>query len=197
MSVMLINDVVLADDRPLTVDDLQLLPDDGNRYELVYGVLEVSPAPLGGHEDVLHRLEFLLEYHRPPEFKVMGGQGVNLHGDPSRHRVPDTTVIWRDDYDPEYQVRPAALVVEVASASTARKDRIVKKAEYEDFGIECYWIVVPDPDHPAITAYELRDGRYVETAHVEDDDTLRTERPYPFEVSPRQLVTEDEWRPGK
>jgi Uma2 family endonuclease len=197
MSVMLINDVVLADDRPLTVDDLQLLPDDGNRYELVYGVLEVSPAPFGGHEKVLNRLEYLLQFHAPPQFEVMRGQGVNLDGDPSRHRVPDTTVIRRDDYEPEYQVRPAALVVEVASASTARKDRIVKKAEYEDFGIESCWIIVPDPDHPTITAYELRDGRYVEIAHVEDEDTFRTERPYPFEVSPRQLVTEDEWRPGK
>jgi len=30
---------------PLTYDDLQGMPDDGHRYELVDGVLLVTPAP--------------------------------------------------------------------------------------------------------------------------------------------------------
>ncbi|MER7012558.1 hypothetical protein ABT324_14160 [Saccharopolyspora sp. NPDC000359] len=34
---------------PMTVDDLERLPDDGYRYELVDGRLDVSPAPLSGH----------------------------------------------------------------------------------------------------------------------------------------------------
>lgn len=198
MSVVHINDVMLPDDRPLTVDDLLLLPpEDGVRYELVYGVLEVSPAPFGTHEVALHRLEFLLELARSAEFSVMRNQGINLHGDPSRHRIPDTTVIRAEDYDPKYIVRPPALVVEVASPRTALLDRNVKKFEYEDFGIESFWIVVPDRDKPSITAYELRDGKYVETAHVEGDAVFRTERPYPFSVTPQQLVTEGEWRPNR
>ncbi|RAY16432.1 Uma2 family endonuclease [Actinomadura craniellae] len=197
MSVMGINDVRLPDDRPLTVDDLEPLPDDGNRYELMYGVLEVSPAPTGDHADALHRLEFLLEFHRPPELKVMRGQGVNLHGDPTRHRVPDTTVIRREDYEPRYQILPAVLAVEVASPGTALRDRNVKRAEYEEFGIENYWIVVPDRDHPSITAYELQpDGRYIEAAHVVGDEVFTTRRPFPFSLVPRRLVTEGEWRPA-
>jgi hypothetical protein len=56
---------------------------------------------------------------------------------------------------------------------------------------------VPDPVHPSLAAYELREGRYVEIAHVKDDEIFRTDRPYPFEVSPRQLVTDDEWRPAR
>jgi hypothetical protein len=35
---------LLPSDRPLTVEDLYLLPDDGNRYELDDGLLVVSPA---------------------------------------------------------------------------------------------------------------------------------------------------------
>jgi Uma2 family endonuclease len=194
MSFMLINDVVLPDDQPLTVDDLERLPDDGNRYELVYGVLEVSPAPFGDHEKALHRLEFLLELHCPPDLMVIGGQGVNLHGDPTRHRVPDTTVIRRTDYEAKYQVRPAVLAVEVASGSTARRDRQVKKPEYEEFGIESYWIVVPDEVHPSLTAYELHDGRYVQVAHVADDETFQAERPFAIDITPRRLVTRGEWK---
>jgi Uma2 family endonuclease len=191
---MQINDVQLPNDRPLTVDDLERLPDDGNRYELMYGVLEVSPAPFGDHEIALHRLEFLLELHRPPGLRVAGGQGVNLHGDPTRHRIPDTTVVREEEYEREYQIRPAVLAVEVTSRATARKDRKVKKAEYEEFGIGSYWIVVPDPDQPSITAYDLQDGRYVQVAHVEGDAVFYAERPYPLSVSPRQLVTDGEWR---
>jgi hypothetical protein len=38
----------LPTDRPLTVDDLYLLPGDGNRYELDNGVLVVTPPPTMG-----------------------------------------------------------------------------------------------------------------------------------------------------
>lgn len=180
--------------RPLTVDDLERLADDGNRYELVYGVLEVSPAPFGVHEDALHRLNFLLELHCPPDLKVVGGQGVNLHGDPTRHRVPDTSVIRRAEFEPKYQVRPAVLAVEIAFDSPAGRDREVKKAEYEEFGIQSYWIVVPDEEHPSLTAYELNDGRYVQVAHVTGDEIFPAERPFAIDITPRRLVTRGEWK---
>ena len=44
MSVMTAAGTGLPTDRPLTVEDLDLLPDDGNKYELDDGVLVVSPA---------------------------------------------------------------------------------------------------------------------------------------------------------
>ena len=36
---------VIPHGRPFTVDDLEGMPDDGNRYELIDGILLVSPAP--------------------------------------------------------------------------------------------------------------------------------------------------------
>ena len=39
-----------------TVDDLDSFPDDGNRYELLDGVLPVSPAPSFLHEIVVQRI---------------------------------------------------------------------------------------------------------------------------------------------
>src|SRR6476661_8287642 len=35
----------VAEGRPFTVDDLEAMPDDGHRYELIDGVLIVTPAP--------------------------------------------------------------------------------------------------------------------------------------------------------
>ncbi|MBK8247695.1 MAG: Uma2 family endonuclease [Gemmatimonadetes bacterium] len=39
-----------------TVADVLALPSDGNRYELAYGKLLVSPSPVYRHQDVLGRL---------------------------------------------------------------------------------------------------------------------------------------------
>jgi hypothetical protein len=55
MSPMTAPQFVLPADRPLTVADLDLTPDDGCRYELDDGVLVVSPAPVTIHQRVLHR----------------------------------------------------------------------------------------------------------------------------------------------
>ena len=45
MSVMTIPEAWYAQDRTLTVEDMENMPDDEFRYELDDGVLIVSPAP--------------------------------------------------------------------------------------------------------------------------------------------------------
>ena len=64
MSVMTATGIGLPTDRPLTVADLDLLPDDGNEYELDDGLLVVSPAPAINHQLVLTRLTAALEAAR-------------------------------------------------------------------------------------------------------------------------------------
>ena len=48
--------VQLAHGRPFTVDDLEAMPDDGNRYELIDGTLLVSPAPGTRHQTMAYQL---------------------------------------------------------------------------------------------------------------------------------------------
>lgn len=50
---------------PFTVDDLDRMPDDGHRYELIDGMLIVSPAPNLGHQRVAVVLSSLLEQACP------------------------------------------------------------------------------------------------------------------------------------
>lgn len=182
------------EDRPLTVDDLVELPDDGNRYELVNGVLTVTPAPFGGHDLVVHRLKSLLDQACPDGLRVFIGMGFNLTR--STHRVPDLAVVrmaWfqRDSH----QTRPPLLAVEVASGSTRVVDRTVKKVQYAAFGIESYWIVAPDVDRPSLTAYELRDGKYERVALVAGSETFEAVQPCPLKIVPSLLVAdEEEWR---
>ena len=46
-----------------TVADLDLLPDDGNRYELLAGTLLVTPSPGSAHQGVAAKLSAMFASH--------------------------------------------------------------------------------------------------------------------------------------
>jgi Uma2 family endonuclease len=175
-------------DRPLTVEDLDLIQDDGHRYELDDGLLVMFPAPTLAHQIVVTRLTATLNAQAPGTFLAVAGPGVEIS--PIQYRIPDISILRIDDIDIDNKsiVRPPALVVEVASPSTAIYDRNRKKDVYEGFGIESYWIVKPDLDKPSITAFELSRGEYRVTAEVTGDDTFRAVKPFACEIVPAALV---------
>ncbi len=57
--------------RPLTRADLETMPDDGHRYELIDGTLVVSPAPRLGHQTIVGNLHLALRAACPPELAVI------------------------------------------------------------------------------------------------------------------------------
>ncbi|OBI73098.1 hypothetical protein A5663_07140 [Mycobacterium sp. E740] len=170
---------------PLTVRDLETMPDDGRRHELVDGVLIVSPAPGTRHQIVAYRLFAVLDAARHPEFAVMGAPYAVHQGDHIELQ-PDVLVGRVGDFTAKDLPVPPVLVVEVLSPSTALIDLNTKKAVYERLGIPDYWVV--DPDEPRLTAYELLSGRYSECASIAGDSAFEASRPYPVRVVPRDLL---------
>src|SRR5260370_1396008 len=179
---------VLPDDRPLTIDDLDLLPDDGNKYEVDDGVLVVSPSPALAHQLVLQRLMITLAAVCPPTLMVLPDMGVEMSR--IQYRVPDLLVVAFSDvrFDDKTITKPPLLAIEVASPSTAIYDQNRKKDVYAGFGIESYWIVKPDLEKPRVSAFELSRGEYQLVAEVSGDDTFRAIRPFACEVVPTTLV---------
>jgi len=186
MNVMTAPDVWSIEDRALTVEDMENMPDDEFSYELDDGVLIVSPAPSSLHQLAVLRLAQILDAARPPELVVLPGVGVNISQ--FQHRVPDVAVVRADSMDTVFQERPPALAVEVASPRTRLYDRNRKKDVYEQFGIVSYWIVEPDRDKPELIAFELRDGRYRQVARVAGDEPFEAVLPFPVTVTPSALV---------
>jgi Uma2 family endonuclease len=174
-------------DRVLTVEDMEDMPDDEFRYELDDGVLIVSPAPSRLHQLAVTRLAVILSAACPAEFVVLAGVGVNISK--VQHRVPDVAVVRADDFETFFQEVPPELVVEVASPRTRIYDRNRKKDVYQGFGIPVYWIVEPDRDRPELTVFELRAGVYEQVAHVVGDEEYRTAVPFPVSIVSAELVT--------
>jgi len=172
---------------PLTVADLERTPDDGRKYELVDGVLTVSPAPLIPHQVVVHELAVLLDAALPDDLAIVPGPGLQMSE--ITELIPDLVVVRREDLAAPRLTAPPLLAVEVRSRSTALFDMNTKKAVYERFGIPSYWVVVPDRDKPALIAFELNRGSYEQIAHVTRDDGFETERPFPVRIVPSQLVS--------
>lgn len=169
-----------------TVDDLERMPDDGRRYELIDGVLVVSPAPRVPHQLVVAELIVVLHAACPPGLFAVPAPGVRMSDD--TELIPDLVVIPRDQLTGRRVTRPPLLAVEIQSPSTALFDLNTKKAVYERFSIASYWVVVPDVDQPELIAFELRDGRYEQAAHATGGKPFRAERPFPVEVVPARLV---------
>ncbi len=187
MGVMTAPDFWSGQDRMLTVEDMENMPDDAFRYELDDGVLIVSPAPSTLHQLAVARLTVLLSAACPAELVVLPGVGVNVTR--FQHRVPDVAVVRVGSFETVFQKTPPALVVEVASPRTRLYDRNRKKDVYQGFGVPAYWIVEPDRDRPELTVFELRAGAYEQTAHVVGDEKYPAVIPFPVTIVPSQIVT--------
>lgn len=186
MSVVSIAEAWPQSGRAFTVADLDRMPDDGHRYELLDGVLVVSPRPTPAHQVVAFAMASTLDRACPAGWQVVPEPAVMVSSD--TEFAPDIVVVGRDQLSGAKITKPPILAVEVRSPSTALIDLNVKKAAYERFGVESYWVVVPDVDKPEVIVFELCAGRYVEAARVGGDEPFVAARPFPVEVVPARLV---------
>lgn len=169
----------------LTRADLEHTPDDGYRYEIIDGVLFVTPAPGYRHQRIAALLWRRLEAQCPPgTIAMLAPFAVGLAEDTEVQ--PDILVAPRDAFTEKDLPSAPWLAVEVLSPSTRRTDLVLKRERYERAGVASYWVI--DPVGPHLTAYDLVDGRYAEAALVAPDDTWEATLPFPVTIRPGNLV---------
>jgi len=186
MSVVSIAEAWPSPGKPFTVAELDRMPDDGHRYELLDGALVVSPRPTPAHQVVAFTLASLLDKACPAKWQVVPEPAVMVSRD--TEFAPDIVVVSRDQLSGSKITGPPVLAVEVRSPSTALIDLNAKKAAYERFGVPSYWVVIPDTGKPELIVFELREGHYAEAARVAGGEPFRAHRPFAVEVVPARLV---------
>ena len=146
-----------------THDDLLAMPDDGNRYELIFGEIVMSAAPRTRHQDVLAELYDRFKRHvRTRQLAKVFFAPVDVRFSHYNVVEPDLLVVKRERLTivtEGYVDGAPDLVVEVLSPSNRAQDVVKKAALYMQFGVPEYWIV--DPERETIAVNELREGQYV------------------------------------
>ncbi|MCI2416337.1 Uma2 family endonuclease [Saccharopolyspora sp. K220] len=174
--------------RRFTVQDLEAMPHDGRRYELVDGELVVSPAPGWPHQEALGELFVRLRRASPPEFRVLPAPFA-VRQDIFTELLPDVLVARYADLTLQNLLKAPVLAVEVASPSSRLNDASLRKAAHARLGTQHFWLVDPDLDVPTVTAWELVGGSdYQRVARVVDDEIFQPQRPFPVRFSPVELV---------
>ena len=126
-----------------TVDDLEHFPDDGNRYELLDGVLLVTPQAAAVHQVVANRIQFELSaFLQKPGFAHVVGPGAVVRM-PRTQLQPDT-LVYPARFSPMTDWRKITehwLAVEILSRSSRVYDREFKRNAYFALGLERVWLV--------------------------------------------------------
>ena len=152
---------------------------DGANYELHEGVVrEVQPR--GKHEEIIGFLatEFTLEFRRLNLAYFIPKQALVKVSAKETGYSPDVLILNRDNlvnetlwskYSTVQNSASVPLVVEIVS-SNWRDDYLTKVRDYEEIGLQEYWIVdylalggrryIGNPKQPTVSIYHLVDGEY-------------------------------------
>jgi len=144
-----------------TEEDYFKLPETNRIIELSEGRLIITPAPTDQHQKISGRLFFLIvDYAQANNLGEVRYSPLDVRLDKNKLRQPDIVFMsneHRDRITDKYWGVPD-LVVEILSEGTAKIDREEKYLEYQNAGVQEYWIV--DPYTKTIEVFTLENGTY-------------------------------------
>ena len=177
-----------------TSRDLELLPDDGKRYEIIDGELYVAKQPDWRHQFVCVRILMLLQTWSDQTQLGMANLAPGIIFTDDNNVVPD--VVWISgerlrtalQSDGKLHASPE-LVVEVLSpgAENERRDREVKLKLYSRRNAHEYWIV--NWQERNIEVYRREEGILELDRTLNENDTLQTPLLPEFRCKVEQLFT--------
>lgn len=182
--------MVQAATKPITFNEFLKWKPDGATFELYNGVIK-EVQPKGKHEEIIGFLatEFTLEFRRLNLAYFIPKQALVKIPNYETGYSPDVLILNRDNlineplWDKYSTVQTSTsipLVVEIVS-SNWRDDYLSKVRDYEEIGIQEYWIVdylglggrryIGNPKQPTISIYSLIDDEY-QVAQFKNQDIL-------------------------
>ncbi|MBP7332183.1 MAG: Uma2 family endonuclease [Firmicutes bacterium] len=162
--------------KSFTYQDYLLLPEEpGYRFEVLEGMLIKEPSPSVIHQRVSRRLQRILEDY----FDACDPEG-EIFNAPLDVTFHDVTVVQPDLFYVSGEQKlivkdarvdgPPALVVEILSPSSSRKDRLQKLRIYREAKVRHYWLV--NPEEKTLECFSLRNGAYTLVAAGLDEEVV-------------------------
>jgi Uma2 family endonuclease len=158
----------------MSADEFLNIDDDGQFYELIDGVVIMSPSPTPEHQQAMMEIARQLANHCATSKvgRVFPEQDVHLgkstSGDDIVYR-PELVFIRTDRLGEMRKkiVGAPDVVVEVISRGSRRLDTETKFRDYERFGVLEYWLI--DPQRDSMMFYRLQEGVFVEVKPEQDE----------------------------
>lgn len=136
--------MTLSIEHDWTYEKYRDLPDDGNRYEVLEGLLRVTPAPSSYHQMLSRRIQFLFyELERAGQGQIFDAP-IDLLIPGATPAQPDLVYLLPEQE--RFVTRRGIegvpeLIVEILSPSTATRDKTEKLNIYRKAGVHRYLLV--------------------------------------------------------
>jgi Uma2 family endonuclease len=129
----------------MTANEFLALGETAEKYELIDGVVVMSPSPTPAHSEMLLELAFQLKLFSRTNPGVRVLSETDLRVSASCIYQPDLFVYapGRVDKLTHPLNVPPDLIVEFLSPSTKAIDLITKRDDYERLGVAEYWVIEP------------------------------------------------------
>ncbi|MGF1546710.1 MAG: Uma2 family endonuclease [Thiotrichales bacterium] len=162
--------------KPASYEDLLELPEN-LVGEIISGRLVTHPRPAPRHARAYSGLG--VELGGAFDYGRNGPGGWWILDEPELHLAADIFVPelagWRRERMPKLPETawfelPPDWICEILSPATAKVDRAEKLPIYATHGVTHAWLV--DPDQRMLEVFELREGKWLLVAVLEDDDAV-------------------------
>lgn len=138
------------------------------RYELIDGVVVMSPSPTAQHQqlimDIAYQIRAFLDQSKLG--RVFPKLDVNLRAALDREVVYRPDIVYvsneRADIIQKHIIAAPDVLVEISSPDSRQYDSVTKKNDYEAAGVREYWLI--DPLESKMTFFVRQGEKFVESA---------------------------------
>jgi len=176
-----------------TYEDYLDLPDDGYRYEVIWGELYMTPAPGTGHQLTSGELEFALrEFVKKNDLGIVLDAPCDVLLEPGGTPVePDILFIAKERrhiITPKNVNGAPDLIIEILSPSNPEHDRERKFKLYQQSGVPEYWMA--DPEAKAIEVFVHQGNHYALLGRFESGQQATSKVLAGFSVAVDNVIRE-------
>ncbi|MBS4210341.1 Uma2 family endonuclease [Bacillus sp. FJAT-50079] len=173
------------------------MPDDGKRYELVDGTLELmTPAPSPKHQLISFQMQSVLTNSCQSEYIIFASP-IDLILSNTEVRQPDLVMVHRNKIEIITKRGIEGIpnmVAEILTPHSIKRDKQNKLNIYAQYNIPEYWII--DPSYATLEQYLLSNGTYKLNNVFERDETVQSEQLNCVSFTMKQIVNAAADLPG-